>query len=195
MTCVGVVFSHSALLSVAGLRLQSWQQPEVFGGPQGVPLVNNSISMSQYCDWKLHLVTRDGQLGSVSPIIWQFPLHLLLHMYALQDTSTVLGFHMTPQMTINLSCLSPYFLPCPLLSSWSSCSLLFQPHHPSITIVFPFLMRSLCATAPPPNPLLYPTLCAPMECSLAITDLTANVHTQVKTCHIVLSKSELAHSV
>ena len=55
-------------------NLLSCQQPGFFGDSHGTPLANNAIRCNPNLVKRLHLVRRDGQLGSVSPIIWTFHL-------------------------------------------------------------------------------------------------------------------------
>lgn len=100
------------------------------GVPMGPLWTTIQLDVTQSCYWKLHSVTRDGQLELCLP--YYFIFHLgCFRVYIYCRASTVLGFHTTPQMAPNFSCLSSCFLPHPLLSSLSPpdpCSS-FSPIH------------------------------------------------------------------
>lgn len=84
---------------------------------------------SNVTHWRLHLVTKAGQLGHCFPIIWR--LHQdLLHIF--QEVSTVVGIHTTLQMLLNSSYFSTYFLPFP--SSPSKSIVSHQSIHKIYTI-------------------------------------------------------------
>lgn len=117
-------------------------------GSLGTPLAKNSIICNQSQYWQLHLMTRAGQLDSVSPIIWQFYLthfHICIH---LSKSSTVLDFHTNPQGALNLAVspnifsLIPFSLPTHPrhISTWFSHSAISQsPFRPisSVSLSYP----------------------------------------------------------
>lgn len=89
-----------------------------------------SLDVTQSQHWNFCLVTSDGQLGSISLIIW-FHLDYLHRCIQFLEVSTVLGFYTAPQIPFTLNYLSLHSLPQYFLPSPSP----FGP--PNLVSVFP----------------------------------------------------------
>lgn len=147
---VGVVFSSGSLLSVCE------EQPTVLA----TACVAWGFLWRHF--WQqLNWMKLDGRFGgwqeiwsgaSVKylPILLWCSAHICIYIYPYihiyMEVYSVLSFHTTPQMALNFSCLSPYFLPCPPL-------LFSSPLDPpssapssihNYLLYFPFLRRSVC---------------------------------------------------
>ena len=146
MNCLSVI-SSNRVLSVCG------EQPMAFATTWVVwrflwdPLTNNLMRYNPFLVLKLHLVTRDIQLGLFIPcylgISFRLPSFICVCVCVCvsewetegmcgecvyKEASTALGFHLIPQITFNFSCPSLLFLPFPI---WVNH---FNPSHSAITI-------------------------------------------------------------
>lgn len=94
----------------------SWK---LFGQQTGLDVIH-------FHNWRLHLMARDVQvrLHFLSNLAVSF--RLSSYSYIFEKASTVLGFHLTPQMPLSFSCSSLYSLPHPHPSS-SYCSYTDSP--------------------------------------------------------------------
>ena len=86
VSCIGVVFSNGALLSVCGEKSIVLEIPGLFGDPQGTTLANNSIGCNLVLLLETSFGDKRGQLGFCLPhyletlsgspsYILEFPLH------------------------------------------------------------------------------------------------------------------------
>lgn len=115
------------------------------------------VDITQYQYWKLHMVTRNGQLELFLPFL-SISFRLPLYMYIFQDSSTVFDFYTTLKYPL-VSAVSShipfliFFLPLPCLV------LPLQSPHPksfhNYLFHFHFLGRSICGH----HPLLIPYSC------------------------------------
>ena len=117
------------------------EQSGLFGDSRWTPLATTQLDVTLSHYWKLHLITRYGQLGLCLPHYLETPLGSL-HIFL--EVSTVLGFHSTPQMPLNFLLL-PTYLPVPV-SSAPSLSIKFILCPPSREIH----MWPLCSLPPSP---------------------------------------------
>lgn len=69
MRYIRVVFSNEVLLSVSGEQ-QPWQQPELFGGSFGAPLVNSSTRHNSFLAVKVTLNGKTCLVGALSPYLF-----------------------------------------------------------------------------------------------------------------------------
>lgn len=129
------------MLSVLWRANYSLGQTKFLGSTTG-PLrltIQLDVTHSQY--WKLYLETINVKLKLCLSYYLATSFRLSSYRCIVYEASTVLGFYMIPQMTLNFSCPSPYpsivlfflLIPCFIL--------LFQPTpliHPLLSIQFPF---------------------------------------------------------
>jgi hypothetical protein len=83
MRCVGVAFNSGALRSVCG------EQPIILSTVWEFPTTH--LNTTQSWNWKLYLMTRDGQLKLCLALYLVISLRLPPHMYIVPEASTVLG--------------------------------------------------------------------------------------------------------
>lgn len=139
MSWAGVIFKHEVLLSACGelsvVLATAWVV-------WGFPLVNNSIR----CNSNQVLENLFGHkrllVGTLSsPLFGDFLSIIFIYVYILiyyifQETSIVLDFNTTPQMHLNFSHFSLYFLS---LRTFHLITLLqLYTIHPQLSILFLF---------------------------------------------------------
>lgn len=74
----------------------------------------NKLDVTQFQNWKLHLVTCDSHLGLCVSHYLMNSFRLPSYLYVFKVASSILGFQTLPQMAVNFSLLSLNFLLCPL---------------------------------------------------------------------------------
>ena len=142
------------------------------------------------------LVTEDGQFSLCVPhykslLVWPFRLY---------GISIALHFYLIPEMSANFSCPSQHSP-----STLPTRSLLFpSPATPSLPSksILALLPRKILVPTPPQYPNTPHPIPLSLPCYLASLGLwiiawlsfTANIHLQLRTCHVCLSGSELPHS-